>query len=384
MSDNETKVNSTKTSNTKKTTNSTTKKKPNTQQKKTASSGTKKPAAKSNQGAKKTTSTAKKPATGAKKPAPKKSGTNASGTKKSSTAKKPVNKTGQTKKAVASKPIENPGIDAKQLNSVKKPTPKKKTNATKQTTQKNTVKKPVVKKDVTVKSDDKVVKNVKQNEKFTFKDEKTGEPIAKTVAKNQELNKKKPPVIKKAKKVKKTKKRRMNGWLITILLMMIVGISFLAYVFIASSNNGPVYGDRCASSIAIEQTIIDEFIDEHIENEMIESLSLSVECLTLKLSITFVDDTTSKDGKTLAKELIEKFDNAIGLEKEEDQKYSEIFSTFDVEFILQSTGDSDYPMFGTKHKNNDSFSFTGSNPANEETTNSLIEEEIEEEVEEDE
>lgn len=336
MSDNEKKVSTTKKAST------TTKKAP-----------AKKPAAKTNQGTKKVSSTSKTTTT----------------KKKSTTTKKPVAKkaTTTTKKA----PVKKTGT------ATKKPVSKTGTKKPTSTTKSSTAKKPVAKTNQAVKKASvkkAVVPKVSESNKFSFNDD------VETKVKPVASKKVKQPTKVTTKPTKK-KKVRINFFAVTIALIFVVGVSFLAYVFIASSNDGPVYGDRCASAITLEQSVVDEFINLKLEDEKVQKLSIDVNCLTLKVAITFVDDITSDEGTEFATNLLKEFDVAIGKEIVEEKTYSELFDIFDVEFILQSSGDTDYPIFGTKHKSKESISYTGSNPANNETTNSIIEPEVEEEVE---
>ncbi len=170
-----------------------------------------------------------------------------------------------------------------------------------------------------------------------------------------------------------------------VLLAFVIGVGgFMTWVYIVSSHDGPIYGDRCASAIAIDQASIDSTVATIKENEAVQDVIIEVECNTIKFTMTFVDDTSSKDGQTIAKDALLTLDDTIGNEKVEDSKYSNLFTyteennQYDVSFVLRSNGDSDYPIFGQKHPTSESIAFTGSNPADQDTTdaiNASIEEE---------
>lgn len=393
MSEDNKKNQSTKTnSNNKNTKKSTTTK--NGQKPKTVAA--KKPAASKANGTKKTTTNK---TTSAKKPAAKKPSTTGANANKKPVASK-SNTT--TKKATQNK-----------SGTTKKQAAKKSATATTNATKKTVAKKPVAKKQApvqqpkvdSVKVEDKSVTEKIDSHKANksmmhtqfmsnfkgVKTEKNAKDNKITPVKGKPTKKQK---IKKAKKVKKVKVKKksiftaLNLFIATIALTVIVGVSFIAYVFIASSNDGPVYGERCASAIALDSEIISEVEKATLENEKVSHANIDVECLTVKITLTFIDDTTSADGESIALETLKALDEALGKDEFEGSIYSEAFNLhkdenqYDVEFILKSTGDTDFPIFGQKHPSSDKVSFTGSNPANADTTNSLIEEETEEDTEE--
>ena len=56
----------------------------------------------------------------------------------------------------------------------------------------------------------------------------------------------------KSMKNKKKRKFKIKKWQIALIAFLSIIIVFVIYVFVAGGNDGPVYGDRCASLIAID------------------------------------------------------------------------------------------------------------------------------------
>ena len=94
--------------------------------------------------------------------------------------------------------------------------------------------------------------------------------------------------------------------------------------------------------------------------------------------MNFVDNITSDDAKQLATNALHTLDDALGQPKSEDSTYSELLGTangrgqYNVEFVLTSNGDTDFPIFGTKHPSSDEISFTGANMVDESATNRAL------------
>ena len=71
--------------------------------------------------------------------------------------------------------------------------------------------------------------------------------------------------------------------------------------------------------------------------------------------------------KQLATNALHTLDDTLGENKEEGRAYSNLFTTangrgqYNVEFVLTSNGDTNFPIFGTKHPNSDDITFTGAN-----------------------
>ena len=55
-------------------------------------------------------------------------------------------------------------------------------------------------------------------------------------------------------KNKKKRKFKIKKWQIALIAFLSIIIVFVIYVFVAGGNDGPVYGDCCASLIAIDKS----------------------------------------------------------------------------------------------------------------------------------
>ena len=198
---------------------------------------------------------------------------------------------------------------------------------------------------------------------------------------NEEETNDAPPISEEVKMTKKKKKFKIKFWHIIFILIFLSGALFLGYIYSASSNDGPVTGERCASILAVEKEKLDGAITIIKENTAVASVEINVECNTMEINMNFVDNTTSGDATTIATAALLTIDDTIGRAKVEGSIYSDLFGNangsaqFDVEFILTSNGDTDFPIFGQKHTGLDEISFTGSNPANQATTDALFAEE---------
>ena len=220
--------------------------------------------------------------------------------------------------------------------------------------------------------------------RFVFDDELEEDLQSKTAKKSVKNTEKTPltnsidkDTVKKSMGKRKKRRKIKKRWIALILLLLII-IIFIVYVFIAGGNDGPVYGDRCASLIAIDE---DKFTD--VENTIkadtnINSIDIEVDCRIIKISMNFVDNISSYDAKQLATNALHTLDDALGQPKNEDSTYSELLGTangrgqYNVEFVLTSNGDTDFPIFGTKHPSRDEISFTGANMVDESATNRAL------------
>lgn len=212
------------------------------------------------------------------------------------------------------------------------------------------------------------------HERFSFDDEfesVTGTPEVNTSQKNAEddFNSVNDNGKNSKKKMKKKKKGKfkIKKWQIALIIFLLLIIGFVVYVFIAGDNDGPVYGDRCASLIAIDETQFDS-IETAIEADgNINNVEIEVDCRIMKVSIDFIDNTTTDTAIQLATNALHTIDDSFGQPKADDAVYSELFGTangrgqYNVEFVLTSNGDTNFPIFGTKQPTSDEISFTGAN-----------------------
>lgn len=216
-------------------------------------------------------------------------------------------------------------------------------------------------------------------ERFKFDDELDDtikEDVQPIKTKKEPINNTKEPLVEPTEKTtgertmgngKKKKRRKLKKRYVALLSMLLIVIIFVVYVFVAGGNEGPVYGDRCASLIAIDKDKFTAVEDGIKADPNINSINIEVDCRILKITMNFVDNIASDDAKQLATNALHTLDDALGQPKNEGSAYSELLGMangrgqYNVEFVLTSNGDTNFPIFGTKHPNSDEISFTGSN-----------------------
>lgn len=165
---------------------------------------------------------------------------------------------------------------------------------------------------------------------------------------------------------KKKKKFVWKWWHYLLILFAVLAIAFAVYIFMASQNNGPVYGNRCEGVEVIskdEQSSTIAIIKEKYQDE-IEELNLSTECRQLKVDIVFKAKMDTKKAQKIAEETVQTLDKAVGKNKADDKTYSELFGTingetqYEVNVFMTSQDSEDFPIYGTKSVKSDSFSYT--------------------------
>lgn len=166
----------------------------------------------------------------------------------------------------------------------------------------------------------------------------------------------------------KTKKKFVWLWWHYVLLgLAALFIAFFMYIFIVSRNDGPVYGDsRCEGlAVAIEESTMNS-IEEEMKNayNTISDIDLAIECKQLKVDIYFNEKMNTKKAKEIATDAVTRLDAKVGLAKEDGKKFSSLFGVhnnvnqYEINFYLYSDNNDDFPIFGTKHVQNDEISFT--------------------------
>lgn len=217
--------------------------------------------------------------------------------------------------------------------------------------------------------------------RFVFDDDTEDLQPTNTIIQNTEQSVEKKNMSAKKNKVKKNnkKKRRLKKRYFLIFILLLI-IAFIAYVFIAGSNDGPVYGNRCASLITIDKSKFNG-IEEDIKssNESINQVAIEVDCRIIKITMDFADNTKASDAKKLATSALHTLDDSLKNNKSnKESEYSDLLGMangrgqYNVEFVLTSNGDTDFPIFGTKHPSSDEISFTGSDVVDQETTDQVL------------
>lgn len=164
---------------------------------------------------------------------------------------------------------------------------------------------------------------------------------------------------------KKKKKFKWKWWHYLMIVLLVLVIAFSVYIFSTSRNDGPVLGSRADGVVEID----DQFKKETVESMTnkypeIKKFNLTTIGKQVKMYIEFKDDMSTKKAKSIAEEAVLKLDKLVGRPKKDGGKYSELFGTinnipqYEVDLILVSQNNKDFPIFGTKHNQSDEFSYT--------------------------
>lgn len=169
------------------------------------------------------------------------------------------------------------------------------------------------------------------------------------------------------KKNKKNKKKFVWKWWYYVLIgLVVLFIAFMIYIFVLSNNDGPVYGNRCQGlTTTISQDKIQSTISEVKEEySEVQDITMEIACKQLKVDIVFKDGISTKKAKSIAEESVQTLDSLIGKKKESGKTYSSLFgyennvAQYEVNLFLESSHNDDFPIYGTKHVQNDEFSYT--------------------------
>ena len=166
--------------------------------------------------------------------------------------------------------------------------------------------------------------------------------------------------------MKKKKKFIWKWWHYVLIGLTVLFVAFIVYIFVLSSNNGPVYGQsRCQGIMAIEKDNIQSTIsDIKKKYPEVQTLTMEIACKQLKVDILFKDGMDTKKAKSIAEETIQILDGLVGKKKDSGKKYSHLFgyennvAQYEVNLFLESNNSKDFPIYGTKHVQKDSFSYT--------------------------
>lgn len=185
-------------------------------------------------------------------------------------------------------------------------------------------------------------------------------------------------------KKKKKGKFKIKKWQIALIAILSLAIVFLIYVFVApGGNDGPVYGERCAKLVKIDDTKFKDVESAVKANEKVNDIQIESDCRIIKVTLQFVDNVSSDDATAIATEALHQLDDALGQNKDEGAMWSQLLNKangrlqYDVEFVLKSNGDTNFPIFGTKHAGVDNISFTGSNVKDQGTTDKVYQRQAE-------
>lgn len=186
------------------------------------------------------------------------------------------------------------------------------------------------------------------------------------------------------KEVKKAGKKKIKWWLVILLALLAFLLVFILYIFVfAGNSDGPVYGQRCASLLTIDKNQLSQGQGAMKVDERITDVSVEVNCRTIKVTYTFVDNISSADAMALTEKSLHAFDDAIGQKKDDDASWSQLFNKangrmqYDVDIILKSNGDANFPVFGVKHAGVDEITYTGQNVKDQASTDKAVQRQAE-------
>lgn len=214
--------------------------------------------------------------------------------------------------------------------------------------------------------------HLKKDNKFVFNDDNEKEDMSSND--NGDIK------VKKGSK----KKRKLKIWVIVLLAFIALVLAFILYIFVfAGNSDGPVYGDRCASMITIDKDKLAQGEAAIEANEQVTDVKIEVNCRTIKMTYTFVDNISSADAMSITESTLHSFDDTIGQTKDEGAAWSQLLNKangrtqYDVDIILKSNGDANFPVFGVKHARVDAITYTGQNVKDQTSTDRAVQRQAE-------
>ncbi|WP_050635534.1 hypothetical protein [Candidatus Stoquefichus sp. SB1] len=164
---------------------------------------------------------------------------------------------------------------------------------------------------------------------------------------------------------KKKKKFVWKWWYYLLIALAVLMIAFIVYIFVLSSNDGPVYGKRCEGLVTIPKDLQTAAIDTvKKENSDVQDITIEIACRQVKVDIVYKDKMDTKKAQKIAENAVQTLDKLVGKTKEEGKTYSTLFGKIDnvnqyeVNLFLTSQNSDDFPIYGTKNVQNDEFSYT--------------------------
>lgn len=164
---------------------------------------------------------------------------------------------------------------------------------------------------------------------------------------------------------KKKKKFTWKWWHFVLIGFAVLLIAFIVYIFALSDNDGPVYGSRCEGVTEVSKDLLTAASDTtKTKHSEVESIDMAIECRQLKVDIVFKAGMDTKKAQTIAEEAVQTLDGLVGKPKEDGKTYSTLFSKInnvsqlEVNLYLTSKDSADFPIYGTKHIQNDTFAYT--------------------------
>lgn len=179
-------------------------------------------------------------------------------------------------------------------------------------------------------------------------------------------------------KLKNMRKNDLKRLGVVLLVIMVVIVAFVAWLIGSGKNDGPVYGDRCASLVSLDTAIFDSVETAMEEDVSINDVAISVDCRIIKINIDFVEGTVKDTATSLAKQTLVMIDDAAGYEAADGSSWSVLLGEYDgrgqynVDFMLTTTNSEDFPIFGTKMPKLDAISWTYASVKDQTTTDDVL------------
>ncbi|MFV0393422.1 MAG: hypothetical protein ACK5LC_03355, partial [Coprobacillaceae bacterium] len=143
---------------------------------------------------------------------------------------------------------------------------------------------------------------------------------------------------------KKKRKFRLHVWHVVLLVFVLAVGGFTAYIFASTNTDGPVYGDRCAALVEIDEKKFDEVEQQMVTADGIQSIEITKDCRMIDIVINFDENVGWEGAQTLATQTLQTLDAALGQAKSnEESAYSQVFGEangrgqYNVSFRLRST-----------------------------------------------
>lgn len=139
---------------------------------------------------------------------------------------------------------------------------------------------------------------------------------------------------------------------------------FFPLYFCFSGNNNGLFMERCVKLLSVDKNAITQVESQIEQDENIQDVVIKVSCRTIKLTYQLSDNIQVDTAKSLVENSLHTFDDAMGQSKEDGAAWSQLLNKangrlqYDLEIIVKSNGESDFPLFGTKHAGVDAITYT--------------------------
>lgn len=187
---------------------------------------------------------------------------------------------------------------------------------------------------------------------------------------NQSENKKefkiKKPKLNNSSATKEKKKLPKKLYIfLTVCAALLVAV--IIYCVVVSMQKGPVYGKRCKGLVTeitesdiskAKESITSEYSDE------IDSIDYEIACKQVKIDIVFTSHVDAQDAENIGEEAAIALDDAVGLDKQKNSRFSKLFGVdddenqYEVNLYMINKDNDDFPIYGTKTAQSEDFGYT--------------------------